>query len=237
MTGGSVLAHLGLLAIAIILPSFWSHDEPVREVMTISLGGGAPGPRTGGMAAIGGREVQEVAPPEPPKPVAPPPPPEPPKMSYAIEPKPKPKTETKKKAPEESPVPPKPTIGPEVVAGSTPIDTGVKGTGFGLSSSGGISGPVSLDVVDFCCPEYLEQVVNRIYSNWKQDQGRKGASVVSFRIRRDGTVEEVMIDKPSGYYPLDAAAQRAVNNTRLPQLPQAFTNPTLTVQLTFTYMR
>ena len=236
MTVGSALAHLLLLAIAIVLPSFRSHEEPVREVMAITFGGGAPGPRTGGMTPIGGQEIKEVAPPEPPKRVEPPPPAPEPKMSLP-DPKPRPKAPETKTPREEAAAPAKPVTGPEVTQGNAPVDTASKGIGFGLSSSGGISGPVSLDVVDFCCPEYLEQVVHRITSNWQQEQGRKGSSIVRFRIRRDGTIEEVTIDKPSGYYPLDAAAQRAVNSTRLPQLPQAFPNPTLTVQLTFNYMR
>src|SRR5687767_777991 len=93
MMAGSALAHLALLALAIMLPSF-SSEEPVREVMTISLGG-APGTRTGGLTPIGGQAVQEVAPPEPPKQVEPPPAPEPKMTLPEPKPQPRPKAETK----------------------------------------------------------------------------------------------------------------------------------------------
>ena len=40
--------------------------------------------------------------------------------------------------------------------GATPIETGAKGMGFGLSSGGGGGdSSLKLDVKDFCCPEYI----------------------------------------------------------------------------------
>src|SRR5262245_1359399 len=63
---GIVLAPGGLLGIR--------QREP-RSVMTISLGGGNGGPDSGGMTSIGGRPVQNVAPPEDvkrPEPIRPP---------------------------------------------------------------------------------------------------------------------------------------------------------------------
>ena len=233
MMAGSALAHLALLALAILLPHSFSDEEPVRQVMMITLGGAA-GPDTGGLTPIGGRAVQEVAPPEPPKPPDPPPAPEKPKMTLP-DPKPLPRAEARKK-PEETIAKQAPTTGPEVTEGSTPVDTGARGEGFGISSSGRMNdSPVQLDVSDFCCPEYLDQMIAIITRNWHQDQGRPGSSIIKFTIARDGTISAVTIDRTSGFFPLDSAAQRAVQRTRLLPLPGAFPNPTLTVHMRFTY--
>src|SRR5215471_7295875 len=61
----SVIAHALAVSTFIFMPAADFHDAP-KTVMTISLGG-APGPRAGGMTPMGGRAVQEVAPPEAPK--------------------------------------------------------------------------------------------------------------------------------------------------------------------------
>jgi TonB family protein len=122
-----------------------------------------------------------------------------------------------------------------VTEGSTPVDTGARGAGFGLSSAGGVGGDLQLDVSDFCCPEYLNVIVASITRNWRQDQGRAGSCVVKFTIHRNGRIDSVTVDRPSGHYPLDAAAQRAVQLTQLPPLPAGFSNPTLTVHMTFRY--
>ena len=63
-------------------------------------------------------------------------------------------------------------------------------------------------------------------------------TIMKFTILRDGTVRDVELEKRSGIYELDARAQRAMAQTpRLPPLPEQFTNPTLTVHLTFEYTR
>jgi TonB family protein len=59
---------------------------------------------------------------------------------------------------------------------------------------------------------------------------------MKFTIRRDGVLEGIQIEKPSGFYVLDMTAQRAVVLTaRLPPLPKQFPNPTLMVRLRFDY--
>jgi TonB family protein len=65
-----------------------------------------------------------------------------------------------------------------------------------------------------------------------------GEAVVKFTIQRDGTLTAVKLEKSSGFSALDINAQRAVMGTRqLPPLPAPFSNPTLTVDLTFQYTR
>ena len=117
------------------------------------------------------------------------------------------------------------------------MPTGPRGQGFGLANSGGgsIGQKVEMDVANFCCP-YIELVVNVIQRNWDKQQGVHGASVVTFRIHRDGTVDGVVVRRSSGFYALDNAAMRAIARAQqMPALPAQFTNPTLTLHLTFEY--
>ncbi len=79
--------------------------------------------------------------------------------------------------------PPKPTVaskdpkgtavgrGFETQQGTAKVETGAKGQGFGLSSGGaGGDGGVKVDVSDFCCPEYIGDMRDRIIKNWNQNQ-------------------------------------------------------------------
>jgi TonB family protein len=232
----SAVAHVVLLGIAIVVPS--PEPEPPRTRMVISLSGGAPGPKTGGLAAIGGREVQEVAPIQANQPFTPPPAPAPTMALPAPMPSPPQVRRTEAVRAETPPAPAKPATGDEVRAGSTPVETRARGRGFdGLSSAGGgAAGAVQLDVGDFCCPEYIRRMQDAIDQNWRREQGDPGSKpVIRFTIRRDGTVERVAVSQGSGSFLSDHAAERAVGLTRLPPLPQEFTNPTLTVYLRFEY--
>jgi hypothetical protein len=67
----------------------------------------------------------------------------------------------------------------------------VRGTGFGLSSAGSNStgSSVTLDVSDFCCNEYLDQMVVAIRRNWDQSQGVVGSTTMTFTILRNGTIQ------------------------------------------------
>lgn len=235
MVAGSVVAHVLVLAGLLVTASLAPRETEQPEVMMISLNTGSPGPRTGGMSDAGGREVKEVATkPEPPRP-AEPPPPAPPKMSLPAEkprPRPQARQETRKPAVEDTVKPP--ASGPEVTKGNTPVDTGARGTGFGISSSGGSGAPqVSLDVSNFCCQEYLMTMTDLIKRNWQQNQGIRGTTLMKFTIQRNGRIDDIEIEKPSNFRVLDIAAQRALTNTTLPPLPDQFTNPTLTVHIRF----
>ena len=73
-------------------------------------------------------------------------------------------------------------------------------------------------------------------SAWNQNQGAAGQTLVKFTIQRDGSIQNVAVERGSGTTPLDIAAMRAVLQTKsLPPLPDAFPNPTLTVHLNFQY--
>ena len=60
--------------------------------------------------------------------------------------------------------------------GSTRVDTGARGQGFGLTSGGGGGTGVQVDFANFCCPEYLSQMITLIQRNWQSNQGSPAAS-------------------------------------------------------------
>lgn len=229
----SSMGHVALLAVLLLWPG-QSISEPPRTIMTVSLGG-APGPKTGGLTEIGGRAVQQATP-EAAKPVEAPPAPQAPKMTIP-DAKARPKPQQKAAA-----APPEATArtastGEQPREGTARTETRVRGQGFGLSSSGGSGGPIQLDVSDFCCPEYIDQMRVVIQRTWDGNQGIVGSTGVKFTILRNGTIQMPQVERPSGFVALDNAALRALQLTMLPPLPAEFQNPTLTVHMRFDYQR
>jgi periplasmic protein TonB len=238
------LAVHGLAIAAIVLaPGGWlsQQEAPVKTVMTISLGGGNGGPSSGGMTSIGGRAVQVETPeaPKRPEPVRPPAA-RTPEMTVPIPGK----TPTNaaaatpvKQAPDEARGR-TPTRGPEAREGTAIAETGARGQGFGLTTSGGAGSGSTIDFANFCCPEYLVDMVNRIRSNWNAQAEVAGVVIILFTIQRDGTLVNAAVEKTSNYTTLDISALRAVMATRqLTPLPAGFPNPSLTVHLNFQYTR
>jgi protein TonB len=236
MVAWSVSVHVMIVAAIALAPERRIEETP-RTVMTISLGG-APGPRTGGLTQAGGATVQTPAPAEPVRRVETPPAAAPPPMALP-DPRvrPRPRTQRPETAPPDA-VAKTPNTGPEPEKGTTSTDTRVRGQGFGLSSSGGTGGAVQLDVANFCCPEYIEQMVNAVHRNWAQNQGSVGTVMMKFTIQRNGVIDAVQVERASGITALDLASQRALLVTRqLPPLPAQFPNQTLTVHMRFDYQR
>ena len=229
MVGWSVGAHVVIVGLLLFGPFRWglAENEAPRTVMTISLAG-APGPRTGGMTPMGGRAIPEPVPESKPAPPAPAPAPPKPRAS-APAPKPR-RTDTASQTSR-----PQPTSAEEPTPGATRTETGARGQGFGLSTGGSGGAGVQLDVSNFCCPEYIEQMVSLIQRNWQNKQGVRGTTGVKFTITRSGSIQGVMVERPSGFLALDLAAERALLTTRLPELPVQFPNSTLTVHVTFDY--
>lgn len=231
----SVAAHIALFAFMIFMPASWrgAVDEGPRTVMTISLGG-APGPRNGGLTSMGGRTVQ-APPPEPVKKVVETPPaPKTPEMALpsknARQVKPQ-----RQDAPREAAARTPATGQPQ--EGSTRVDTGARGQGFGLTSGGGGGTGVTVDTANFCCPEYLSQMITLIQRNWQSNQSIAGSVMMKFTITRAGIIENVQVEQSSGFVAHELTAQRALLLTRLPELPIQFPNPTLTVHMRFDYQR
>jgi hypothetical protein len=229
----SIAAHIALFAFMIFMPASWrgAVDEGPRTVMTISLGG-APGPRNGGLTTMGGRTVQ-APPPEPVKKVVETPPaPKTPEMALPAKNPRQVKPQTQE-APKDATARTPATGQPQ--EGSTRVDTGARGRGFGLTQGGGGGTGVTVDTANFCCPEYLSQMVTLIQRNWQSNQGVAGTVMMKFTITRNGTIENVLVEQPSGFQVHELASQRALLLTRLPELPIQYPNPTLTVHMRFEY--
>jgi TonB family protein len=239
----SAVAHAAVLAVIVLAPASWFGERTAAKpvMMTISLSAGTPGPTSGGMTAIGGRAVQTQAPPDAkrPEPVRPPAAAAP-KMTMPV----KERVPTRRGSDSVQQAPEQargstPSRGAEVRAGSSIAETGARGQGFGLTTGGGAGGSgVQLDVGDFCCPEYVTTMIERIRANWSPQAEVAGQVVMKFTIQRDGTITAVEVEKPSRYAGHNLVAQRALLLTRqLPPLPAAFPNQTLPVHLTFEYVR
>src|SRR5690349_22693268 len=197
MTIVSLLGHGVLLALVLLAPGKLlphSSDEP-KTIMTISLGGGAPGPRNGGMSTIGGRAIQQATPPEqPPKrePIRPPAAATPAMTMPTGKPLKNAPSSKVTQAPDEARGR-TPTRGAETQAGSALADTGARGQGFGLSTGGGAGSGSTLDVANFCCPDYLVLMTDRVRTNWNQQAEVPGSTVIKFTIQRDGRLTDVAL--------------------------------------------
>ena len=242
MTGLSLTVHALMVGALLVMPAQWTARQAAqdREVMTISLGG-APGPRSGGMTSMGGQPVQQVAPPEPKARPEPPraPAAKPPEMVEPIKSAPKkpapPPTAAPKNTTEQAPGK-VPVRGAQLQTGNAVAQTGGTGIGFGLSTGGGGTGG-EINLGDFCCPDYLETMLQIIQRNWNPKQQVSGVSAVRFTVQRDGSIASAELAAPSGYAVLDLTAQRAILTSRLPPLPRAYTNNQLTITLSFRYQR
>jgi TonB family protein len=237
----SLCLHMMVAAVVVLMPTAWraKRVESPATLMTITLGGGAPGPVSGGLNPLGGRPVQTTEPPEPRRPEAVRAPAEkPPEMTMPAAKTKKPTTP--KVEPSTAPADARgktPTRGVKVAAGSAVAETGARGQGWGLSTGGAGSTGSYLEISgDFCCPEYVSAMLQRVERNWQARQGVKADTMVKFTILRGGAITDVEVERSSRYFPLDMAAKRALFLTKqLPPLPDAFTEDHLTVHLLFEY--
>jgi TonB family protein len=238
----SVLLHGSIAALLVLAPGGWLSQkvETPREVMTISLAAGTPGPTSGGMTSISSRPVQVATPPEElkkPEPIRAPAA-KAPEMTIPQRGAPSRTGSTKVTEAPEQARGRTPTKGAETSAGSALAETGVRGRGFGLTTGGGGGTGSTLDVDNFCCPDYIQLMVQQIHANWDYRVEATGIPVVKFTIQRDGRITDVALIKSSGYAANDINAQRALARTKqLAPLPAQFPNPTLGVQLSFEYKR
>lgn len=133
---------------------------------------------------------------------------------------------------------------------STPV-TGAAGTGNGsglgagtgvpgLKATSGVSGGSGLvgDIdSDFPFLWYLQQAQNQITANWNRISSGQGRVQIYFRIKRDGALETIRIEVPSGNATLDQSALLAVKRSDpLPRLPDGFEGSSLGVRFWFTYL-
>jgi TonB family protein len=231
MVGWSFAAHIVVMAFVVLVPHPAADTAP-KDVMFISLSG-APGPRTG-MTQMAARNVQALQPEvkkaeTAPAPVA--------REMTLPDPRSKPQARPKS-APKEAAAKSVST-GAEVQEGTAKAETRVRGQGFAGLSSGGGGGTagVTVDAVNFCCPDYIITMNELVKQYWNQKLGIAGVTTMMFTIRKDGRIEDVKVEKPSGFIALDNEARRALQITRLPPLPSRYPNSTLTVHLEFEYIR
>jgi TonB family protein len=235
----SLVIHGVLMTVLVLVPRDWLRIQPEQQTppMMISLGPSGTAD-TGGMTAITSAPVQTPA---DAKPVPRPAEKTPEMLAPAPDVKPKPAEKPVAKPVEKSSTK-KPSTGPEIKSGAarvvTPNAAQVPFGGLAERAGGSSAGGPRLDVANFCCPDYIETMTQRIRSNWDQQQGAAGQTTVKFTIRRDGMLTNVEVEKSSNNPLLDLESRRAVLNTRqLPPLPEPFTRPTLTVYLNFDYKR
>jgi outer membrane biosynthesis protein TonB len=237
MITASLVVHLAALAGMALVPREWlSKREPARPMMSVSLG--SSGERTGGMNAAGAQQVEEVAPP-PKRPVPLP----------AVQPKPEtaiavPKTPPKPAPPQRTTetaaaviTPRPPVTAPQPTAGTARTYTPTTAQGTGLSMGGGAGGAVASFPADFCCPQYIEELLRRIAVNWRKSQQEQGTTTIKFVINRDGSFSRPEIEQSSGSVLLDVTSKDAFNGLRLDPLPKPFTEDKLTIHLKFPYVR
>jgi len=235
----SFAIHITVLTLVAVLPRMWLfRPAPQPPIMTISLGG-APGPRSTGMTPIAGRPVEEVAPePKRPQPIAPatskPDVMTIPQKSPA---KPQPETKTTETVLPPSPTTRPPTTGKQIAKGSAVIETGATGQAAGLTVGGGGGGAQVMVESDFCCPGYLQDVVDRISAIWRKVQPEHGTTILVFTIRRDGSITDISQERSSGSSLLDRESLATLKNPslRLPSLPGEYSADHLTIHLSFPY--
>jgi outer membrane biosynthesis protein TonB len=225
--------HFGIVLLAIVVPRDWiTSNQPQPEVMTISLGAGTPGPRSGGQTSIGSRTAEEVAPPPPrPLPVTPATSRPPPADTSVSLPKPPPPATTKPPAPIQRP----PTTGQQVQRGTSSAETGAQQDAAGLSFGG--EGGQAFVSADFCCPWYFEEMKGRIQQRWRSDlPGVRTDTVLQFTIMSDGTITNVQVIT-SGSTMGELEARKALGEARLNPIPRQATEREIVVRLTFPYGR
>ena len=232
----SVAVHVGAVLLMFLIPPDWytlAKAEPI--LMTISLGG-TPGEKTGGMVAAGARPVEEVAPkPKRPEPIPPAPPPKSSPLTVSTKPPVKPPTKTD---PTAGAVTRPPTTGAEVTKGTAVAETRSTTQGTGLQVGGGSAGDASLNVeADFCCKEYLEDILLRIQRVWNRNQPVSGETIIVFVIRKDGSITGMDVEKSSGNVMLDEASRSVFARLVLAPLPAKYTGESLKIHLKFPYVR
>ncbi len=144
--------------------------------------------------------------------------------------------------PEKKPDPPKEVIPreepveiiPEAAAPETPIDSEIPDSQSAILATGAaVAGTDS----NFPFAWYLSVMEGQVARNWNPRQmgyNNSGVScILHFTIQRSGAVSQVTITRSSGIGVFDREALRAVQSTRLPQLPGDFGANSLGVTMTF----
>jgi TonB family protein len=110
----------------------------------------------------------------------------------------------------------------------------------GLNPTSGVQGGVGLVGGvdgDFPFTWYLQQVQTRITTNWNRVSSSQGRVQIYFRIAKDGGLDRVRVEIPSGNAAMDESARMAVlRSTPLQRLPDGYEGQYLGVRFWFTYL-
>lgn len=229
----SLLLHGGLTAFAVYAATHASAPKPARmvQIQFASMPrAAAPAPAvarpaTPAPAPVPEPKVEEPKPKiEEPKPVVDQTPPKPQKNTVPLDAFGR---STKKGS--EAPAAQKPTPAPPAAAPAVP------GIGTTTDVPVGGSGVTGLEGGDFPYALYIQAMQRRVGTNWFRPQAGGGiATVIYFRILRDGTITEAKVETPSGNPTFDRAALSAVrSSTPLNPLPFGYNGTYLGVRLTF----
>jgi len=180
------------------------------------------------------------APPAPPR-IVPPPKPAPPKTKTPAKPKTIPPPRHKAEAPpplKSKPQPPPPAPKQEAPPQETPAPAQSAPSAPSPTPPALMVQP-KIDVPEFDCASYCGVLEDKLEGQWSPPsisaQGPVQAVVV-FTINRDGSVDNVSLEKSSGNFYFDQAAMRAVLLAApLPPLPHTLTSSTIRVHAPFTW--
>lgn len=146
--------------------------------------------------------------------------------------KPKPRPRREEKPPEQAP-PPAPA--PK----RTPPSTAAPRVALPYADvGGGMRGQVAIDASNFEFAYYLQQVRVLIARNWTPQPGLPAGTrtEVYFRVARDGSITDPVIERSSGNEYFDQAARRAVLVTgHLPPLPLGWAGSDLGIHFGMEY--
>jgi TonB family protein len=111
------------------------------------------------------------------------------------------------------------------------------------AGSGSRAGRASISAGKFPYSWYLSVIQGKVTSNWEQPSARLVTEdaltvLVSFRIKRDGSLDALTVRRPSGRSTLDQSATKAVRDSApFPPLPTEYREGYLDVTIEFTVTR
>jgi protein TonB len=217
----SLLLHGGLTALAVYAATHATAPKPATMVSIQFAQMTQPAPvRPRAAVPTQKPKIEEPKPRiEEPKPVVEKPPPKVEKNTVPLSPF----GRSTKKGSQAPPVA-KPADAPPAAPTSTAVEVPVGGAGV-----------TGLEGGDFPYSLYIQGMQRKIGSNWFRPQLASGAAtLVYFRIQRDGTISEAKVEASSGNGTFDRAALSAVrSSTPLNPLPFAYSGTFLGVHLTF----
>lgn len=126
---------------------------------------------------------------------------------------------------------------PDVNPGKTKRTGGTGGadeTGISFEVGGSQQGAA---VEDLPYLAYLQSIQSELSQRWARSGLTGGMTTVTFRINRDGSIQDAEVSESSGKNHLDGPALRAVLGARLPPLPQGCQDEYLILHYQFHYRK